>query len=435
VTEFAYPAAARRAPAGPHKVPIAHALKASKRAPHSPTTCRIRSTCYRRTRARTRRPIGSPIRRSTVVLAINFTFQSPDAEAAIEPLRAARAVPGVTGGFRPVSYAEPSHAPGSAVRPPPLLEGPLLRDLTGRDRRRGCRDPGHAAGPSVHAARGDHRSSAARVERGAALASARRLNASAPGSGRTRRTTTRTSPATDRRSDVACTAGPATATTPSESGGAIRASSGPAIRSVRCSQAPLRPRERLTTSRLLADPASPHEVRLGRRRRRARGSRGRRPVRDELADAQPASLSNRSRGAGGRRPLGAADVSRGPGRPPDSRSPSELGERGIEHSAAISGSIGGGEFPPGPSSCGSSSSRSAQPNAGCHEHTKGEPDGHERDDRDGQITNSIGGLGAGFRDRRVDGRADLTAGEADPSGVAGRPSAGRRTIASSSDRR
>jgi FAD/FMN-containing dehydrogenase len=43
-----------------------------------------------------------------VVFAINFAFQgsAADAEAAIEPLRALRAIPGVTGGFRPVTYAE-----------------------------------------------------------------------------------------------------------------------------------------------------------------------------------------------------------------------------------------------------------------------------------------------------------------------------------------
>jgi FAD/FMN-containing dehydrogenase len=43
-----------------------------------------------------------------VVFAINFAFQgsAADAEAAIEPLRALREVPGVTGGFRPVTYAE-----------------------------------------------------------------------------------------------------------------------------------------------------------------------------------------------------------------------------------------------------------------------------------------------------------------------------------------
>lgn len=42
------------------------------------------------------------------VIAINFAFQgsTADAETAIEPLRALREIPGVTGGFRPVSYAE-----------------------------------------------------------------------------------------------------------------------------------------------------------------------------------------------------------------------------------------------------------------------------------------------------------------------------------------
>ncbi|HET9346095.1 MAG TPA: FAD-binding oxidoreductase [Candidatus Limnocylindrales bacterium] len=43
-----------------------------------------------------------------VVVAINLAFQgsATDAEAAIEPLRARLAMPGVTGGFRPISYAE-----------------------------------------------------------------------------------------------------------------------------------------------------------------------------------------------------------------------------------------------------------------------------------------------------------------------------------------
>jgi len=43
-----------------------------------------------------------------VVFALNFVFQgsAADAEAAIEPLRALRAVPGVNGGFRSMSYAE-----------------------------------------------------------------------------------------------------------------------------------------------------------------------------------------------------------------------------------------------------------------------------------------------------------------------------------------
>ena len=43
-----------------------------------------------------------------VVFALNFVFQgsAADAEAAIEPLRALRAVRGVNGGFRPMSYAE-----------------------------------------------------------------------------------------------------------------------------------------------------------------------------------------------------------------------------------------------------------------------------------------------------------------------------------------
>jgi FAD/FMN-containing dehydrogenase len=43
-----------------------------------------------------------------VIVAINLAYQgsAADAEAAIEPLRALRAVPGVGGGFRPVSYAE-----------------------------------------------------------------------------------------------------------------------------------------------------------------------------------------------------------------------------------------------------------------------------------------------------------------------------------------
>jgi FAD/FMN-containing dehydrogenase len=43
-----------------------------------------------------------------VVFAINFAFQgsAADAEAAIAPLRSLRALPGVSGGFRPVTYAE-----------------------------------------------------------------------------------------------------------------------------------------------------------------------------------------------------------------------------------------------------------------------------------------------------------------------------------------
>ena len=47
--------------------------------------------------------------RDPVVIAINFAFQgsTADAEAAIEPLQPAlREIPGVAGGFRPVSYAE-----------------------------------------------------------------------------------------------------------------------------------------------------------------------------------------------------------------------------------------------------------------------------------------------------------------------------------------
>jgi FAD/FMN-containing dehydrogenase len=46
--------------------------------------------------------------RDPVVFTINFSFQgsASDAEAAIEPLRALRALPGVTGEFRPVTYAE-----------------------------------------------------------------------------------------------------------------------------------------------------------------------------------------------------------------------------------------------------------------------------------------------------------------------------------------
>jgi FAD/FMN-containing dehydrogenase len=43
-----------------------------------------------------------------VVIAINLAFQgsATDADAAIEPLRARLAIPGVAGGFRPISYAE-----------------------------------------------------------------------------------------------------------------------------------------------------------------------------------------------------------------------------------------------------------------------------------------------------------------------------------------
>jgi FAD/FMN-containing dehydrogenase len=67
-----------------------------------------------------------------VVFAINFAFQgsAADAEAAIEPLRPLRAVPGVTGGFRPVSYAELQSRTG--ILPFGLRhywKGHFLRDL------------------------------------------------------------------------------------------------------------------------------------------------------------------------------------------------------------------------------------------------------------------------------------------------------------------
>jgi FAD/FMN-containing dehydrogenase len=46
--------------------------------------------------------------RDPVVFPINFSYQgsAADAEAAIERLRALRALPGVTGGFKPITYAE-----------------------------------------------------------------------------------------------------------------------------------------------------------------------------------------------------------------------------------------------------------------------------------------------------------------------------------------
>ena len=70
--------------------------------------------------------------RDPVVFAINFVFQGTvaGAEAAIEPLRALRALPGVAGGFRPVSYAEVQSRTG--ILPFGLRhywKGHFLRDL------------------------------------------------------------------------------------------------------------------------------------------------------------------------------------------------------------------------------------------------------------------------------------------------------------------
>jgi FAD/FMN-containing dehydrogenase len=67
-----------------------------------------------------------------VIVAFNFAYQgsAEDAEAAIEPLRALRALPGVSGGFRPVSYAELQSRTG--ILPFGLRhywKGHFLRDL------------------------------------------------------------------------------------------------------------------------------------------------------------------------------------------------------------------------------------------------------------------------------------------------------------------
>ena len=179
----------------------------------------------RSARRSTRHRITSRIRQTDpLVVAINFAFQgsAADAEAAIESLRELRALPGVTGGFRPATYPELQSRTG--ILPFGLRhywKGHFLRELDdGGDRRGRHRGRGHAARPLVPAARGDHRAGPVASRRAA------RRSASAGRAGTRRRSAIWEDPADDeaniawvRRTADGLegrrrTAGPATATTP-----------------------------------------------------------------------------------------------------------------------------------------------------------------------------------------------------------------------------